>query len=764
VSVDETVDRLYTLLPAVYRTRDAARGQPLRALLAVVEAERARVEAELDGLYDDWFIETCADWVVPYIGNLLGVQGLHNPNSPAYDLRTLVANTLAYRRRKGTGFVLEQIARDVTDWPASRVVEFFQRLSTTQHLNHLRPENRTLSLRTMPWRAHDALDPPDDGSVRTVTRPDAHAAMAFDRSPHTAEFRASQSTAYNIPQVGLFIWRIAGYPVERAMPSRVDARYYRFNPLGLDAPLFILPETERDVTHLAEPVHVPAPLSRLALHDDLARLVAGGESAYFQPNRPVFQIEVSSRPDRGWQPIAANEVQICNLSGMPADNPLDGRGARVAVDPVTGRIALPPNPPAFLRVSYAYGFPGDVGGGPYDRAASVAEWFDPARRRVDWLIGVQHDRQAPNLPGVATGQVEIVASLSVAIQRWNAFQQANPGRFGVIAILDNASYPQPLPLIRVGTAERLAIVAATWSTLRQTDSGLDLQLVPRDLRPHIQGNLVVRGSNPPGQRGGELILDGLLIQGHLRVRDGNMQALGLHHCSLAPLRSNADDGHIIVETAADPRRRNDDLNVRVTRSIVGGLACRTSSGRPRSRAEFRLEDTIVDRRGETAIDCPASAVVVARSTVFGTVTVEQLSADDTLFTDLVSVARQQTGCLRFCYVAPDSVTPRRFRCQPDLLLRQEADRRGVGIGDLSTDDISAVEARVRPRFSAARYGHYAYGQLSRLAAAEIRQGAENESEMGAFNYLLSPHREANLHSILREYLPFGLSASILYVT
>ncbi len=35
--------------------------------------------------------------------------------------------------------MLEQLARDVTGWPA-RVVEFFERLATTQYLNHLRPQ------------------------------------------------------------------------------------------------------------------------------------------------------------------------------------------------------------------------------------------------------------------------------------------------------------------------------------------------------------------------------------------------------------------------------------------------------------------------------------------------------------------------------------------------------------------------------------------------------------------------------------------------
>src|ERR1022692_1790249 len=65
-------DRLYNLLPAVYRMGDAAQGYPLRALLNVVAEQVNVVEADIEQLYENWFIETCQDWVVPYIGALIG--------------------------------------------------------------------------------------------------------------------------------------------------------------------------------------------------------------------------------------------------------------------------------------------------------------------------------------------------------------------------------------------------------------------------------------------------------------------------------------------------------------------------------------------------------------------------------------------------------------------------------------------------------------------------------------------------------------------
>ena len=77
-----------------------------------------------------------------------------------FSQRAQVANTLAYRRRKGTAAVLEQLARDVTAWDAS-VVEYFQLLATTQYMNHLRPGNVSWAdLRQ--WEPLERLNTPFD--------------------------------------------------------------------------------------------------------------------------------------------------------------------------------------------------------------------------------------------------------------------------------------------------------------------------------------------------------------------------------------------------------------------------------------------------------------------------------------------------------------------------------------------------------------------------------------------------------------------------
>ena len=54
-------DRLYALLPALYRIRDDQQGHPLRDLVGLIAREFEALEENVEQLYDDQFIETCED-------------------------------------------------------------------------------------------------------------------------------------------------------------------------------------------------------------------------------------------------------------------------------------------------------------------------------------------------------------------------------------------------------------------------------------------------------------------------------------------------------------------------------------------------------------------------------------------------------------------------------------------------------------------------------------------------------------------------------
>ena len=52
----QDIDRLFKLLPAIYRQRDAYKQGELQALLRVINEQVNYVEADIAQLYNNWFI------------------------------------------------------------------------------------------------------------------------------------------------------------------------------------------------------------------------------------------------------------------------------------------------------------------------------------------------------------------------------------------------------------------------------------------------------------------------------------------------------------------------------------------------------------------------------------------------------------------------------------------------------------------------------------------------------------------------------------
>src|SRR5438552_4312120 len=126
-------DKLWSLLPAIYRAEDTDQfdtNGPLREMVNRIGAQAAILRRSIDRVWEDQSIETCDDWVIPYIGDLLATNLVASLD--ARGQRLDVARTIYYRRRKGTVGVLQEIAGDVTGWNA-RGAEFFRRLARTPH-------------------------------------------------------------------------------------------------------------------------------------------------------------------------------------------------------------------------------------------------------------------------------------------------------------------------------------------------------------------------------------------------------------------------------------------------------------------------------------------------------------------------------------------------------------------------------------------------------------------------------------------------------
>jgi hypothetical protein len=687
-----TSEHLYQLLPAIYRIRDAELGQPLRALIAVIAEQAAVVEEDMGRLYENWFIETCDEWAVPYIGDLLGVRGLHQVTDATFSQRGRVANTLSYRRRKGTASMLEQLARDTTGWPA-RVVECFQQLATTQHINHVRPQN----LRTPDLRRAGVLD--------VLGSP-------FDTIPHTVDVRHIDigRGIHNIMNVGVYFWRLQASPIFRAPAFPHADGLFSFSQLGQDLPLFTHPATEPDPSHLAEEINVPAPIRRLALK---ASLESNKERYYGS--------ELSFRIWEGANEIERHRIVACNLDGWrhrPAED-------HVAVDPVLGRIAFPAGHEHnrnTVHVEYYYGASGEVGGGCYER-----ELLD----QTFVLYRVSKTIPAMN-------------SIRKAIDRWTADGSPN----AVVEIQDNEIYQEALTIV---------IPAGTSLEIRARNQG----------RPVVRltAPLSVTGAPPtdPGQPGGALILDGLLVTGQpIDILKGDLGGFELRHCTLVPGRALTPQGTPAApgEPSLIVAAANERLGIVVTRSICGSL-------RMQGMGTLTIVDSLVDGTGGPAIR--AGTLVIRESTVFGRVAATLIeNASNAIFTDPVTAERKQAGCVRFCYLPPTSDVPRRYQCQPDAAVAQAIEAASKTVGALTTATRNAIRAelrgRLRPSFSDLRYGQPGYGQLDQRCPVEIKTGADDQAEMGVFHHLKQAQRESNFRTSLDEYLRVGLEAGLVNVT
>lgn len=700
-------DRLYGLLPAAHRVRDVDRGQPLRALLGVLEEQLLVLDDDIASLYDNWFIETCAEWVVPYIGDLVGARDLLPSEAAGFTRRGIVANTLAYRRRKGTAVVLERLASDVCGWPA-KAVEFFQRLAVTTSVNHVRPTSLAIA------------------DLRIAAVPELSGTV-FERATHTADVRHIDNGRgqYNLANVGLFLWRLQSYPMVRSTARAVtaEAGRFTFNPVGIDAPLFNRRRTGADLTHAVGEVDVPGPLRRRPLYDELmvrqndAVSAGQGDSGYLGSD-PVFEVWV------GGTKMALGQLAICDL----ADWRPPPMGAQVAVDPVLGRLTVAaPAPAPTLEVSYSYGFAADVGGGPYDRRDSVAQVITGA---VDWQVGVS---------ATSARDPQLKPSLEEAVVAWNALAPLAAGqtRTGVIVIVDNGSYPAPTTPIDIGEGCHLFVVAADWLDGEAPGGRVNGRLAPVGRRPHVQGDWAVHGAaGGDSVDAGGLALDGLLVEGAVVVTPGNLATLRLAHCTLVPRREAAT----LTVASGGAGMDNHGLQVVLQRCICGPVNL--------AGATVEVTDSIVAGPAVAAGSDVAALAVAAgaaefvNSTVFGVTAVRTIEASGTIFTGDVRAERRQVGCVRFCFLPLSSSVPRRFRCQPE----------------------SGAVNDVAPTFVATAYGQPGFAQLSMSCPAEVAAGGPDEAEMGAFSFLSQPQRLKNLRASLDDYLRVGLEAGVLFVT
>src|SRR5262249_1373127 len=256
-------------------------------------------------------------------------------------------------------------------------------------------------------------------------------------------------------------------------------------------------------------------------------------------------------------PVDPARVIVCNLSdygGGWAHAPANGE---YKIDPVLGRLWLPPDVPAGtqVRVDFHYGFSADLGGGGYARSDS----FDLA------------DPPPPMFP--VPGDYPPVTAAIAALNL--------QGGSGIIEITDSGRYEEIFAL-HAPASERVELRAAD----------------------RCRPTLVLGGPlELSGDADSEIRLNGLLVTGsdascvlHAPAGGNQLARLRVSHCTLVPGWALAPDCTPLFPDQPGLVAEPIGLSITIHRSILGAL--RTPNGDSNS---VSIADSIVDASSTSRI-------------------------------------------------------------------------------------------------------------------------------------------------------------------
>jgi hypothetical protein len=769
---------LFQRLPEIYRIRDAEQTPPgqFEAYVGLMDGVHAAIRDNIEALYHDEFIETCADWVIPYIGDLLGNS--HLAGDP-WTLRADVARTIHHRRRKGTLGAIESLSFVLTGW-AAHVVELRERLCWNQHLNHQRPDEGG----TPPLTLVTSISAPVRGGTVNLRDPAALSllsgpfdpfAYVVDVKPQGTSGESGDWGGYNLPNLAVFLWRLAAYTVpvsephphphsgnvivDMGPPAPGNARFavcFDTHPMGDPMVLFNTHRFTADddppvLTH-EDAVPGPMPVARLTQDTPTGNPTQYVEvRTYVPPARPPEANNIGLTlyvPDTPFHSTTWR-FRGANLCAWEAGLNPPLRAYEIAIDPERGRLlfgVLGANAAAeaqplvdHLRIAATYGFSGPTGANPIPRDAVPSTWAEgtPIVVPVDFNLdpfGLQH--ALDNLQNrIAPLVIEIRDSMTHDLD--------------LTSVVGTGTGFDPTCLrlahslwIRAADGERPVIRLAQPLRFRPNDPSADLNV-------KLEGLYITRGaafSNSAAlieraalnqlfldgctlDPGGAIVLDGTPSGTRAAIRAG-LSLENTYGFTNAGEQTIFDQTPEIVlfRTISGPLLIADGYTVSVTDSIVDAGA-----GVEETTPGLALCDPA---NPETAWGAPLS---ISGATFFGRVRAESATGRGGIFVHTLEAHDDQSGCIKFSW----------FPASGNRLPPQHACVFG-GDAPLS--------------FAAEIFGAPGYAQLEGRSDARILEQGPGFDAMGAFGYLQNAHKWKNLHIRYREYMPVGIRPVLILVT
>jgi hypothetical protein len=786
--IEAAAERLYALLPAHIRGADAANGLALKALIQVLASGSAEIDREIATLYDSMFVETAPEAALADLAALVASEPLRPlPPGSGYSTRGFVANTIRYRRGKGTARVLEALSNDVGRFGAV-AVEYFMRLARTQNLIDVRPE-----------RPGTADLVPGTTAARTAT--------GSDRLPRLVDVRSIARAAgrHHVPHVGVHLLRpivpvfpapngtdlpddrLAAVPLARPWLDGANPRpgYFQLSAQpGRVLRLFNPDRRSQDDTGRVIDTDLPDRLRRLDLHLETERRrrialglpgAALGESPWFDAEGHPFTIFLRAAQATTFTRVRPEEILIANLdldptpagarpagkklypvptAATPAPPPAEQR-IRCGFDPVTGRlIVAQPEDIAEVRIAYGTGIARAIGAGPQERNTPDVPFDIVDTDKVKHFIRIVDATQPET--GAAGDPMRPVKQLATALGDW---AQHGAGKRGLIVLTrcdrEGAAGNATGVPVAVHPDSELHIVSAKWQGKTPRPGVPDnpdrhgyVKRIERRFTIDAPLEISAAAAPPAGGRAGVLVLDGVELTLGLSIRVRSVSRLLIRHCVVRAPNTTA------ISTTAQLV----GTEVAIDRSIVGRINLNFGSDPASGSVVITGSIVSADGASGTTLNAPGLDGRLHDVTIFGTSSFKSLEATNVIFTDAAAVVRSQSGCVRYSSIASGSAMPRRFRCQPDLAQAAAAERKGA---DLSPAELATVALAVTPLFLDTSLDEPTVAILHPLTPDTIRLGGENDTEMGVFAQSAEGLRAANLTSLFEDYLPFGLEAGLI---
>ncbi len=810
---------LYDRLPEIYRIRDEEQkpaGQ-LRAYLELVESVFGEIHENIESLYDDLFIETCDDWVIPYIGDLLGTS--HLSGSP-WTLRADVADTIAMRRRKGTIGAIELLTYNLTQWGV-HCAELKENMVWNQHLNHQRPDRGGKPPYSAPAPEASNQSIPSlytvvRGGTVTLRDPAMLSLLnsPFDPFAHTANLKPEACTTvqYNLPNLAIFLWRLKAYRVTGSQPvsdgpdgghlrdasinpavyPKAAERIVRFHMHPLAEPVRLFNthrfDPNRKPAVITRVDQVPGPIPTPRLCDDSE---AGNPEAYvavdlYNPTDPSMEsVDISEvglilHIPESYFLLDKWKFRGADLCAWEKNIYPPLKDKEIAIDPVLGRVVLGVETEAgakalteHLLVTYTYGAVGPVGAHPKSRP-STPETFSgaPVKKIIvdlaadpafDLALALQDIGDSPEAIAIEindsyTHDLDIGSVSGVKTEQGVPSLQLNHSL--IIRAADNCR-----PVIRLARPLRF----------RTKNVGvIDSEL----MYPTVRLEGIYLTNNDPSE---PLIARAALNR--LEIIDCILDPGGyrLDKATRAPIRTAISLSENYGFDADEEEDKFDQTpEIFLQRTIVGPLLIAADY-------KLTLNDVIIDA-GSGVSDDPASAgIAISNSgsnpsiewgpptqfnglTVFGRTRVESIFGSGGIFVHSVQAHNNQRGCIKFSYLQNIKDSPPQLHASvfgTEAVLRFVAEEFGnpaYGQLALSCDVRIREDGPFRTELDFIPEGFSGPGDTGYTITAAGEKMFKLGDQMGAYGFLLEAHKWRNIQIRYREFMPIGVRPLLIPVT